>query len=237
MICADDKHMFRPILHPRIVTIAGALILGSLVSTVSVDAAFAAPRPVAGATSYVVKDGDYLFGIAIKHKVKFGDLLEANGLSVTSVIHPGDTLVVPSKGASAGATPVASTPPVPSKADAVVTFALAQAGKPYKFAAAGPDAFDCSGLVTAAYKQVGVKLPQYSVLQATFGQAVDWTAQPIVAGDLVFLADPFTGVINHVGIAVSSTQWIQAVRAGDVVRVGKMPAAAKIAAVRRIIPA
>ncbi len=41
--------------------------------------------------------------------------------------------------------------------DAVLAFAKAQLGKPYVFAAAGPDAYDCSGLTAAAYAQVGVQ--------------------------------------------------------------------------------
>ncbi len=221
--------MFRP----RIAAFAGALLFASLAAPLAAPGASAAPPPPG--SEYVVKNGDYLFGIAMKLHVRFADLLAANDLTAASVIHPGDTLVVPT---TRGVQPVQAKPaakPASKNVDTVVAFALAQAGKPYRFAAAGPDAFDCSGLVTAAYKQIGVRLPQYSALQATYGSPVDWTKEPIVAGDLVFIADPDTGVIHHAGIAVSSTQWIQAVRAGDVVRVGRMPAASKIAAVRRIV--
>jgi len=41
-------------------------------------------------------------------------------------------------------------------AAAAISFALAQAGKPYQWGAAGPDAYDCSGLVYAAYAAAGI---------------------------------------------------------------------------------
>src|SRR5688500_8038869 len=116
--------MFRP--RPAVFT--GALLIASLVAPLGAPSAGAAP-PAAPARSYVVKDGDFLFGIAAKLKVKFADLLTANGLTATSVIHPGDTLKVPaatsattSSAAGAGA---ASSKPAPTKAETVVAFALA----------------------------------------------------------------------------------------------------------------
>ncbi|MET7395165.1 C40 family peptidase [Dactylosporangium sp. NPDC005572] len=54
------------------------------------------------------------------------------------------------------------TVPASGRAATVIQFALAQVGKPYRWAAAGPAAYDCSGLVMAAYAQVGVKLPHQS---------------------------------------------------------------------------
>ena len=47
-----------------------------------------------------------------------------------------------------------------------VKFALQQVGKPYVYGAAGPDAFDCSGLVKAAWAAAGVVLPHNSEQQA-----------------------------------------------------------------------
>ena len=45
---------------------------------------------------------------------------------------------------------------------------------------------------------------------------------------------PGSGLIDHVGIAISSTQWIHAPRTGDVVRIGNIPMG-RVAAVRRIV--
>ena len=59
----------------------------------------AIPVPTANSSSgsgtYVVQSGDYLFGIARRQGVTIGDLLAANGLTLTSVIHPGQRLAIP----------------------------------------------------------------------------------------------------------------------------------------------
>ena len=89
-------------------------------------------------------------------------------------------------------------------------FALQQLGKPYVFAAAGPDAFDCSGLTMAAWATQGVPLPHYTAGPAT----PDWqvtrgTPEPVdlsqaQAGDLVFIpgADGTMAEPGHVGLVV-----------------------------------
>ncbi len=41
----------------------------------------------------------------------------------------------------------------------IIAYALVQVGKPYQWGATGPDAFDCSGLIYAAYRSVGIILP------------------------------------------------------------------------------
>jgi LysM repeat protein len=85
-------------------------------------AAAAAPAPAAPAPaaapggSYTIKAGDTLSAIASRHGVKLSDILAANQLSMTTVIYPGNKLVIP--GASiqpASSTPAATvTPLVPS---------------------------------------------------------------------------------------------------------------------------
>ena len=124
-------------------------------------------------------------------------------------------------------------PPAPSPVEQVVAFALAQQGHPYRRSAAGPNAFDCSGLTSAAFATAGVDLPHYSVSQAALGRAVDWHAEAIRAGDLIFVRGD-TPVIDlgHVGLAVSATEWVVASRPGVPVRVAPIPQA--IQRVRRI---
>ena len=55
----------------------------------------------------------------------------------------------------------ASTAPSPAAATAIA-YARAQLGKPYVYGATGPDAFDCSGLVQAAWAAAGVSIPRTS---------------------------------------------------------------------------
>ncbi|MGK5557667.1 NlpC/P60 family protein [Actinomadura kijaniata] len=86
---------------------------------------------------------------------------------------------------------------------AIVAFALAQRGKPYVWGATGPDAFDCSGLIWAAFKSVGIELPRTTFEQWPFGVKIpNGTEQP---GDLVFFnSGPGTRPDSpgHVGLVV-----------------------------------
>ena len=188
----------------------------------------------AGAGGYTVKAGDSLGGIASRNHVTLAALLAANNMIATSLITPGMSLALPA-GATTAEPQSAEQPAAGSRIDTVLQFALAQQGKPYQFAASGPDAYDCSGLTTRAYAQIGIHLVQQSAAQATQGTAVAIWSEPILPGDLVFLATRGNDIISHVGIAIDGNTWIQAVRPGDVVRVGPMPARSSIVAVRRYV--
>jgi hypothetical protein len=102
----------------------------------------------------------------------------------------------------------------------VMDYVYAQLGKPYVFGAAGPDAFDCSGLTLAAYRQVGIALPHGSIAQSHMGWRVN--RDDVQAGDLIFMRGGSPAVDRgHVGIAVSATEMISAPHAGaSVHRVG-----------------
>ena len=180
---------------------------------------------------YVVLSGDSLSLISGRLGVTFNALLSTNKLSAGSLIYPGMRLTVP----TGGHLPVAGPPPVNGKGGAVVT-GNPKIDKMLAFAyAAGPNGYDCSGLVMAAFAEIGVSLPHYSGSQANYGVAIDWTTQPIHAGDLVFLeTSPGSGIIHHVGIAISATQWIQAPHTGDVVKISTINWT-HVVAVRRLI--
>jgi len=86
----------------------------------------------------------------------------------------------------------------------VIAFAEAQVGKTYAFGAAGPDAYDCSGLTMAAWVQVGVQLPHSAAEQYNYGTHVAYSQlQP---GDLIFLYSPIGHAELYVGhdLAVSA---------------------------------
>lgn len=76
------------------------------------------------------------------------------------------------------------------------------AGLPYVWGSSDPNVgFDCSGLTSYAYRQIGVSLPHSSQAQFNNGYAVDMNN--LQAGDLVFFS--FNGgSIDHVGIMTSS---------------------------------
>ncbi|WP_418252361.1 coiled-coil domain-containing protein [Gordonibacter urolithinfaciens] len=77
----------------------------------------------------------------------------------------------------------------------VVDYAMSRIGCPYVWAAEGPDAFDCSGLVRWAYLQVGISLPHYteSLYACAKNRVPISEARP---GDVLYRP-------GHVGIAVS----------------------------------
>ena len=90
----------------------------------------------------------------------------------------------------------------PGEAKAV-TFALAQLYKPYVFGAAGPDAFDCSGLMLAAWAQAGVVLPHWTLAQSQAGTAVASPSQ-MAPGDLILVpgSDGTLAAPGHVGMYI-----------------------------------
>lgn len=198
--------------------------------------------------TYVVQRNDSLSKIASTAKVSLRALLTANNFTRTSVIVPGQVIKLPT-GAATPANVTATTPvsvtvstpasvpaATPTKLQQVLDFAHAQVGKPYKFATAGPSTYDCSGLTLASYAVAGVKLPHQSLAQSKLGVVVDWKTTPIQAGDLIFTYSSVDSTqISHVGIAVSSTHWIEAPNTGSVVRISKLPSATRIQAVRRFL--
>jgi len=211
---------------------------GSSGSTPAPSGASSSPAAASGSSgsSHAVRAGDTLSGIASKYGVSLGSLLTVNSMSVTSLIVPGMRLALPGGASSAGGPSRSSAPsPASSGVAAVVDYALAQVGKPYRFFAKGPDAFDCSGLTLAAYQQIGIDLIHYSAYQAKRGAAVDFRNESIRPGDLVFQARRGSATINHVGIAITSTTWVQAVGTGSTVKLGPMPSIGSITEVRRMV--
>jgi len=70
----------------------------------------------------------------------------------------------------AGGDPGASGPMIHGNVRPVVAYALAHLGDPYVWGADGPNAFDCSGLTLASYRQIGIRLPHKSALQVRYGR-------------------------------------------------------------------
>jgi len=100
------------------------------------------------------------------------------------------------------------------RAETAVRAALSRLGSPYVWGATGPDRFDCSGLVTWAYAQAGVRLHR-----TTYDQIHDGLAIPpsrVRAGDLVF---PHAG---HVQLAIGGNLVVEAPYPGATVQISRM---------------
>ncbi|TMR88654.1 NlpC/P60 family protein [Nonomuraea basaltis] len=93
----------------------------------------------------------------------------------------------------------------------ILQYALAQRGKPYLWGGTGPDAYDCSGVIYAAYRSAGLSIPRTTFVQWPFGvKVLDGEEQP---GDLVFFnAGPGTSANSpgHVGLVVSKGKMLEA---------------------------
>lgn len=89
-----------------------------------------------------------------------------------------------------------------AKGRRAVRFALQQLGEPYVFGAAGPDAWDCSGLTMGAWADAGVALPHYTVTQAQQGTPSPTDLTQAVGGDIVFIpgSDGTLQAPGHVGM-------------------------------------
>ncbi len=103
-------------------------------------------------------------------------------------------------------------PPSGSKVEKAIAFAKAQLGEPYKWGAAGPSYWDCSGLTMRAWGAAGVSLSHYAGAQYTSTKAVP--VSKIVRGDLLYWSDGGAKSIYHVAMYLGSGQMIHAPRPG-----------------------
>lgn len=124
---------------------------------------------------------------------------------VASTAQPGAAVTpTPAAPALAAAPPGGLPAPDRDVGSIVVEAALTKLGAPYAWAAAGPDAFDCSGLVVWAYLQAGITLPRSSQALASGGQPV--ALDQMRPGDVISLFPD----ASHVGIYVGDGRMIHA---------------------------
>ena len=123
-----------------------------------------------------------------------------------AVACPASAVATPTD-ASAGLFAVPQAPPT-AKA---VTAALSKVGAAYASGAAGPDAFDCSGLTMWALARADIAAPHSSYAQYAMGSPV--ARSDINRGDLVFF-DSFGAGASHVGLAISPTTAVSATSHG-----------------------
>lgn len=126
-----------------------------------------------------------------------------------------------STGSSGSGTGTPPQNPPPGGAQAAISFAYAQLGDPYVYGAAGPDAWDCSGLTMGAWAAAGVSLPHYSVAQYADIEHISF--DQLQPGDLVFWgssSDPTS--IYHVALYIGNDEIIQAPHPGAYVEVSSL---------------
>ncbi|MFC4602183.1 NlpC/P60 family protein [Rhodococcus kronopolitis] len=169
----------------RRVVLASALALGAV--TASAAPAFAEPVTVPGIGTFDIP----------------GVPAQTIELPVLPGLPP-----LPAVPAAPGAPALA---PIVTAGEKAVQAAASKIGSPYVWGAAGPDSFDCSGLVQWAFKQAGIVLPRTSYDQAAAGVSVSTSAlQP---GDVV----SFYGG-SHSGIYAGNGEVIHAATSGTPVK-------------------
>lgn len=91
----------------------------------------------------------------------------------------------------------------------IVNFAKLYLGKPYVYAASGPNSFDCSGYTSFVYKNFGVQIPRVAADQRNAGYGVSKTE--LLPGDLILFTSPNSGSsIGHCGIYIGDGNFIHA---------------------------
>jgi cell wall-associated NlpC family hydrolase len=140
----------------------------------------------------------------------------AHGLAADGVVGPATRAAL---GSGGGAVTVQSASYPPSSGGSgIVGVAASLAGRPYRYGAAGPSGFDCSGLVQYAYGRVGVSLPRTTAGQYAATRHVP--ASQMRPGDLVFVVG--RGGPSHVGIYAGNGNWWVAAHTGTTVKLQRI---------------
>jgi cell wall-associated NlpC family hydrolase len=102
---------------------------------------------------------------------------------------------------------------------ALLQVAESRIGAPYRYGGTGPDAFDCSGLVAYAHRELGVTVPRTAAEQ--FAAAAPVPRQDLRPGDLVFFR--LSGrQVSHVGIYAGGDRFVHAPQSGGRVRLASL---------------
>lgn len=116
---------------------------------------------------------------------------------------------------STGSKYTGSIPAVSGQAGVAVRYAYNAIGKPYVWAADGPDGYDCSGLTLAAWRAAGKSLPHNAEMQ--WGQVAHIGRSSLQPGDLVFYSS-----LGHVALYVGNNQVIHAPTFGESVKLASV---------------
>ena len=124
-------------------------------------------------------------------------------------------IATPTVGIIETSIPVAP-PPDGTQASQVIAIAMQYLGVPYVWGGSSPSTgFDCSGLTSYAFAQIGVSLPHHAASQYGYGTPV--SREDLQPADLVF----FNG-LGHMGMYIGGGQFIHAPHSGDVVKISSI---------------
>jgi cell wall-associated NlpC family hydrolase len=134
----------------------------------------------------------------------------ATGVTLTGLLATGLTTV----------TVVAAPAPAAEAATrgSIVSTAASLRGRPYRYGATGPRAFDCSGFTKYVYARHGIKLPRTAAAQARAGRRIPVSAAR--PGDLIAVHK--RGRVYHIGIYAGGGKWWSAPHTGARVRLSKI---------------
>jgi peptidoglycan DL-endopeptidase CwlO len=169
-----------------------------------------------------IKAAKTLLG-SLKEQARRRVLARERAAAQATVAPPSRSDVRPPAGTSQQSATVpqpAPAPPASGRAAIAVQTALAQLGKPYVYGAAGPDAFDCSGLTMYSWAAAGVSLSHASSVQS--GEGVPVAISDLRPGDLVFYYSP----VSHVAMYIGNGQVVHAPHPGasvEIVPLTSMP--------------
>ena len=164
--------------------------------------------------TYTVQPGDGWWIISQRTGTSMSTLQQRNGMTSSTMLHPGMVLK------TTGTTTAAAPAPVvrqSSGKQAAIDFALAKIADPntyYTWGGNGPYGYDCSGLTRAAFAQAGITIPRTSHDQYTGARSYHSlsNAQP---GDLVFWSNQSTGRMYHVAIYLGNGKIAHALNPTD----------------------
>ncbi len=128
-------------------------------------------------------------------------------------------------------TDVPTGAPLPdgSRASQVVAIAMQYLGIPYVWGGASPSqGFDCSGLVSYVYGQIGIYIPHHAA--SAYGYGVPVSYSELQPGDMVF----FNG-LGHMGMYIGGGQFIHAPHTGDVVKISSLAGHGSFVGARRVL--
>jgi peptidoglycan DL-endopeptidase CwlO len=202
----------------RLAAIARARVVAEIKARAAAQAAAAAAaRKAAAEQAAAQKAAQARAAVAATTSTTATDGGTTTATAATTTTTPAATTPAPppittSSGAFINPSPLVPTADLPDGHPSAAQIALQYLGVPYLWGGSTPAGFDCSGLVSYVFAQVGVFLPHFAAAQWEFGAPV--AVSQLQPGDLVFF-----DALDHVGIYLGNDQFIDAPHTGSWVRI------------------